>query len=160
MKKLTFPDLPFLYDCALKFRQAIEKAKFAGEFTNDRILFKFPTACCGDASCLLGQYLLDYGISSKYVCGNYYYDDGGGAQSHAWLEIGDVIIDITGDQFKFHSEFFNYDTPVFVGKADKMHLLFEVEERDVRTTVPLTALGPFASPRLCRVYSLIKTYIH
>ena len=157
MNKRPLPDLSFLYDCALKFRQAIEKAKFAGEFTNDRILFKFPTACCGDASCLLGQYLLDYGISSKYVCGMYY--DNTGCQSHAWIEVGDIIVDITGDQFKLQSKFFYYDIPVFVGKPDEMHLLFEVEEINVRPTAPLDKLGPFAAPRLSRLYKSIKAFI-
>lgn len=58
----------------------------------------FPKGCCGDATDLIGLYLLQvHGIESEYVCGeclinNLY-------QSHAWLLCQGYIIDITADQF-------------------------------------------------------------
>lgn len=58
----------------------------------------FPRGCCGDATDLLGLYLLKFhGIESEYVCGeglisNLY-------QSHAWLLCQGYIVDITADQF-------------------------------------------------------------
>jgi hypothetical protein len=54
---------------------AIEKVKEAGEFETDFSFSKFPSACCGDASDLLAQYLLENGIKSTYVCGNRYFNN-------------------------------------------------------------------------------------
>lgn len=142
---------------AKEFRRAIEDARDAGEFYEDHAFYQFPTACCGDTSCLLGQYLLDHGIASQYVCGNSYCGHKG--QSHAWLQVEDVIIDITGDQFKSHSDFLFYDDPAYVGKIDAMHRLFEVCSCDMRNTVSLKDLGPFAAPRLVKLYDIIRKYI-
>jgi hypothetical protein len=88
---------------ATKYRYAIDKALVKGEFINDSSFDRFPLGCCGDASDLLAQYLLDNGINTYYVCGNYYSKDyiTWNTQSHAWLMTEDrIIIDITGDQFK------------------------------------------------------------
>lgn len=54
----------------------------------------FPRGCCGVVSELLGEYLnTEQGMNAEYVCG---VRDGA---SHAWLEQGDLVIDITSDQF-------------------------------------------------------------
>ena len=41
---------------------------------------------------------------------------------------GCTIIDITGSQTQFRtdSEYFNYSIPVYVGKADDFHKLFDI----------------------------------
>ena len=44
---------------AREFCIAIEKAQIAGEFDTDFAFRRFPRACCGDASDLLAQYLLE-----------------------------------------------------------------------------------------------------
>ena len=67
-----------------------------------------------------------------------YYDDEG-VQSHAWLELSDgVIVDITGDQFKYDKVFLNYNVPVYVGKMDAFHALFDVEARDTKIQIKMS----------------------
>ncbi len=139
-----------------QFRNAIDTAREKGSFFGDICFGEFPRACCGDASDLLAHYLLKNGIQTNYVCGNYYGDPEGGWQSHAWLELQNgIVIDITGDQFKYNELLLNYDVPVYVGKMDEFHALFEVEERDIREAVALDKLGEFTYPRLKRLYDCI-----
>lgn len=60
----------------------------------------FPLGCCGDATELLARYLEEEGFGSfRYICG---YCRGEDSQevSHAWLQQGDVTVDITADQFR------------------------------------------------------------
>lgn len=139
-----------------QFRNAIDIAMEKDEFSNVIPFNKFPRGCCGDASSLLGHYLLENGIQTDYVCGTYYGDSDGNGQSHAWLELQNgIIIDITGDQFKYDELFLNYDIPIYVGQMDMFHELFEVEARDVRKSVVIEELGDFAYPRLKRLYDII-----
>jgi len=84
-----------LRDVCTKFRAAIERC--------DRALFpvefqQFPVGACGDAALILGHHLgrLDY-RDLDYVQGWRRRDDD--RASHAWLQMGDVSIDITADQF-------------------------------------------------------------
>lgn len=139
-----------------QFRNAIDIAREKGDFSKDICFREFPRACCGDTSDLLAHYLLQNGIQTDYVCGNYYGDPEGGWQSHAWLELKNgIIIDITGDQFKYNELLLNYDIPVYIGEMDEFHALFEVEERDVRKAVTIDKLGDFTYPRLKRLYDII-----
>lgn len=101
---------------------------------------------------------MEYGIQTKYVCGYYSYGDGA-VQSHAWLQHGAVIIDITGDQFALSPVFLNYNYPVYVGRIDSMHELFHNNDSDLRDTVPIVHLGPLAAPRLSKLYKIISKYI-
>ena len=50
-----------------KFRQAIDAAYRAHEFRDDLHFKKFPTGCCGDASYLLAEYLLQNNIKIIWV---------------------------------------------------------------------------------------------
>lgn len=146
-----------ILNLAVQFRQAIDTAKEKGEFVSDFAFCSFPRGCCGDTCCLLGQYFLDYGICSTYICGNYYYDNPEeGAQSHAWILANGLIVDIAGDQFKNHKEFINYCIPVYVGGMDAFHNLFEVEDRDVHPTFSLSQYSDF---RLIDLYRKIKKNI-
>ena len=84
-----------------QFRVAIDVAKDEGEFYKKPPFDIFPCRCCGDASDLLAQFLLENNIRTLYVQGTYRKT----MHSHAWLLAEDkIIIDITGDQFK--REFF------------------------------------------------------
>lgn len=150
-----------LLNIVVKFREAIEKALNEGEFVRDFRFNHFPRGCCGDATDLLGHYLLIHGIKAKYVCGNYYGEDEGNGQSHAWLLLDDdVIIDITGDQFKFNPIFLKYNTPVYIGPCDEFHALFEVEpRRDIRDIKYINELGALCVPRLSELYATIIQYM-
>lgn len=60
----------------------------------------FPSGACGDAALLLGAYFADsdeHGFS--YVVGSRGNMDDGTWTSHAWIERGGVVVDITADQF-------------------------------------------------------------
>ena len=143
-----------------QFRCAIDKAKTAGEFVSDISFYKFPRGCCGDASDLLGEYLLENGINSLYVCGNRYFDDPEeGTQSHAWLLVNGMIADITGDQFSDRSCYYNYDITDYYGPCDDFHKLFEVENRDVYPFPGLKNYSEVCSGRLFNLYEKIKKYL-
>jgi len=82
---------------AAEFRAAIEKC-------NQKMLpitfESFPRGSCGDAALLLAKYLQNAGLGSfDYICGEYRYGEWE-FQSHAWLQKGRLIVDITADQFE------------------------------------------------------------
>lgn len=82
-------DYKEIYIIAQRFRTELEHAE------NPPVYMKpFPQGWCGAVSRALGGYLLRAGIYPiEYVCGYK-------AQiSHAWIEVGNYIIDITADQF-------------------------------------------------------------
>jgi hypothetical protein len=133
---------------AIKFRDAIDLAKRNDEFANDVTFEKFPLGCCGDASDLLAQFLLENKIKTHYICGTRYgaFED---IQSHAWLLTdNNIIIDITGDQFKYDNNFLNYDKFVYVGEMDDFHELFEVETRNCYEHLGINDLGAMYHSRL------------
>jgi len=88
----------FLLELATRFRKALDdadKSKWGIQFKH------FPRGSCGDVPEMFGKYLLHtYGIDSFYVCG--WSTD---HTSHAWLECGRLVIDITGDQFNDEDQF-------------------------------------------------------
>jgi hypothetical protein len=60
------------------------------------IVADFPKGACGEVCFLLGHYLRENGFpAAEYVNGIRRLD----GQSHAWIETGGIIVDITGDQF-------------------------------------------------------------
>jgi hypothetical protein len=77
-------------NAARQFRTAIVAALPLGDAVMDR----FPAGTCGDVSVLLGQYFADSSMGSwTYRSGMR--DD----HSHAWIQCGRLIADITADQF-------------------------------------------------------------
>lgn len=99
-----------LYKVALSFRLAIEEAISAGDIT-DLNMLNFPTGCCGCVSNLLQRFLFERNIHTNYISGQY------GSESHAWLETEyGIVIDITGDQYKYHE--LRFSKPVYVGKRN------------------------------------------
>lgn len=66
---------------------------------NGSMFHQFPKATCGPASEVLGRILKEeFQIDGIYVCASSHslLDQ---EQSHAWVEVGEFIIDITHDQF-------------------------------------------------------------
>jgi hypothetical protein len=80
----------------LKFRRTIEncdKNLLPASFHS------FPTGSCGDASIILAHYLKEKGFGEfDYILG------GRMGKSHNWLAQGEIIIDITADQFVDNNE--------------------------------------------------------
>ncbi len=98
---------------ATAFRRAIERCR-------DRLLAisltDFPYGSCGDASDMLGMFLMDtIDVKAEYVSGWH------SAQSHAWLMYSALDIDITADQFG--------NAPVIVTTESTWHICFSVETR-------------------------------
>ena len=83
-------------ELAIRFREAILKC--------DRTklplsLADFPTNSCSDASILLGTYFKDNGVNG-FILIKGKRGEGGSLETHYWLEKGDMLVDITADQFK------------------------------------------------------------
>ncbi len=78
----------------------------------------FPHGACGDATMLLGAYLVDSGISGfEYVNSQRPY--GGDWWCHSWLQRGDLVVDITADQFS------DAPGPVIVDERSGWHSVFD-----------------------------------
>lgn len=116
-----------IYDLSCQFRTAMNSAYEDGVFDNEVELQRFPSGSCGISSCFLGEYLMEHGITTKYVNRTYYYGETSyESQAHTWLEINPhLIVDITGDQFKNNPILMNYDVPVYVGDYNEFYNLFE-----------------------------------
>ena len=100
---------------ACEFRQSIEVcgASLGAAFEH------FPSGCCGDATPLLGTYLIERGLGEfQYMLGYYKYSSNDSC-SHAWLQSDSLIIDITADQFSDISE------KVIVARKSKWHELLK-----------------------------------
>lgn len=140
---------------AEKFRVAIECAKENGEKDSLNFFQRFPSGCCGDASDLLAQYLSDNGIKTFQVRGDFYEPE---PQSHAWLSTENgIVIDITGDQFKYKKIYNYFDIPVYVGCESDFHKMFE--DREFYYNNEINNIGGIAKYRLGILYDTIMKYI-
>lgn len=140
---------------AFQFRNAIELAKEKGETDSFHFFQRFPDGCCGDASDLLAQYLWDNGIKTFQVRGDFYEPE---QQSHAWLSTEDnIVIDITGDQFKYKRIYNYFDIPVYIGFESDFHKMFE--NRECYYNTEISNIGGTAKYRLRKLYDKIMKYI-
>lgn len=120
-------------EMATKFRIAIESAKNERRFTVDQCFRNFPNGCCGITAELLAKFLMDNGIKSKltYIAGTYR-EQSLELPSHAWLKIeNNIVVDITGDQFKYYPEPLNFNETVYVGLYNDFYNLFEIDEEEI-----------------------------
>lgn len=110
-------------------------------------LQSFPHGACGDAALLLAKFLEQHGHQGfDYMLG--YRGEG----SHAWLQRGLLVVDITADQFD------EVSTPVIVSACSEWHVALkgEVEnsadftQYDARTSAMLAA----AYDRICALLPL------
>lgn len=154
-----------------EFRNAIEIARDEGCFDPyNTPLKQFPRACCGEASDVLGQYLVDHDIADLwYVRGDHYphtgddEEDFQGIHSHAWISIGNpfdsnsLIVDITGDQkaFKCDHEYGYHDVPVYVGKWNSFYDSFELDRSSCHEYHGISDYDEGAQGILYRLYDLI-----
>lgn len=73
----------------------------------------FPRGCCGNTSDMLARWLNEKGcVGIKSVSGKR------PLARHAWLEINEIIVDITSDQFS------DGLSPVYIGRNRDFHDLF------------------------------------
>ncbi len=115
-------DIEKITIAATNFRNAIEKIS-----TSLGVSFEsFPRGSCGDASPLLGTYLIEQGLGEfKYILGNYGSEEEGDFSSHAWLQSNHLIVDITADQFS------DIDNSVIVSEISDWHVSLNGEEQNV-----------------------------
>lgn len=109
-----------------RIREILESFQ-KGNFHTDSSFFHsygFPVGCCGDITNLLGLYLKEeYGEDALYVEAQGLGDDR--EQSHAWLSLDGVLVDITGDQFND----IGYEVePVVFSDVSPFHKLFHTVE--------------------------------
>lgn len=89
-------DINKIKNAAIDFRQAIEACapSLGVSFEN------FPSGSCGDVSPMLGTYLLEQNLGQfQYLLGTYGNHEDNTWSSHGWLQIDDLVVDITADQF-------------------------------------------------------------
>lgn len=109
------------------FRKAIERALEADKL-HGTVIASIPIACCGYTSDLLQRYLAEKGIATRYISGTYRDYSINDSQSHAWLELNDgIIVDISGDQFRFEPYPLQNDCPVYCGKLNEFYNRFELD---------------------------------
>lgn len=120
-------------ELATEFRIAIENAKNDRRFTADQCFRNFPSGCCGITAELLAKFLMDNGIKRKLTyIGGTFREPSLELPSHAWLKIGNnIIVDITGDQFKYYPIPFNFSEPVYVGLYIDFYNLFEIDVEEI-----------------------------
>jgi hypothetical protein len=106
---------------AANFRKAILKIK---DYCPLEGLKNFPTGSCGDAALLLGHHLNNLGYEHVLLISGYK-----GNRSHAWIQVKDLIIDITADQFE------GIDEKVTVTQDDKWHREFNGDLRKQRADI-------------------------
>ncbi|MCJ8351377.1 lasso peptide biosynthesis protein [Moritella sp.] len=108
-----------LLDDVQKFREMIV-ALIASEVAVRTMNFKasFPNGQCLNASQMLAKYLSENGCENVQVMSGTCPKLG----SHAWVEVGKLIVDITADQY----EKFGYPS-VFIGENSRLHSNFSVK---------------------------------
>ena len=153
-----------LTQLATAFRSGLENAisdKALTTIAQGTTLLYFPTGCCGLVSDLLAQYLLDHGINTYCVQGEYDFDDYENRFPHTWLETDDgCIIDITADQFSHNPVFRNYHlTPCYVGKHNSFYDLFNEGIRSDGKFTGLRSFNSLYSNKVLSLYSIIFQYI-
>lgn len=115
-------------ELAARFRSAMERAWERGRLKGPAF-DRFPRGSCGDTCDLLGQYLLDNGVRTRYVCGTFGRSlDFDAKQSHAWLvdEAGNVV-DITADQFEGQTVYGTVPPSAYYGPPGEFYSQFEID---------------------------------
>ena len=146
---------------ALKFRAAIEEAKEEKQFNRDQRFKNFPSGCCGITSELLAKFLYDNGYRKKitYVSATFY-DLDLENPPHAWLVIeNDIVLDITGDQFKWYPEPLNFREPVYVGPYNKFYNAFEEQSRKDCGDCKIDNIQYHSFMSLQELYDVICEYV-
>jgi hypothetical protein len=149
---------------AQSFREGIERAVKSGSIssrTTKSTMPYFPKGCCEVASDLLAQYLLENGIHTKSVHGEYDYDDWENKFPHTWLETDEgVIIDITADQFLGKNAFNTFSLlPCYVGLDREFYSLFNEDYREEVFQGLRSCDGDFYRRNVDPLYEIILKHI-
>lgn len=111
------PDISQLQEYAAAFRARLDTGR---DQLPQEICSHFPAGCCGSVSEVLAKALRrDLGVAAAYVCGSRHDDKG--TSTHGWVEAGDIIVDVTADQFG--------QPPVMVTRDRAWHDTWSDQER-------------------------------
>ena len=139
-----------------QFYQSIITAKKNGEFDYRDRMSRFPNGCCDDTVDLFSHHLYHkYGIISTRVDGVYHNENQENSYWHSWQEIGGIVIDLTGSQFKYESALLNYSIEPYVGPVDSFHGMFEVKKSQSRG---IEELGYDCQERMYGLYQIVNRY--
>ena len=133
---------------ALAFSTAINAVPVEGRPIG---MHSFPRGACGDASLLLGAYLVDKGIGGfEYVCGERGSKSDNTWTSYAWLQRGNCVVDLTAGQFD--------DAPqdIVVADPSEWHSTFDfgrTQEADFRLW------SGYGAEMLHRLYAQVQANI-
>jgi hypothetical protein len=82
-----------------------------------------PVGQCGVTSAWLQQQLkTDHGVDTDYFEGTVWLDSKRVTDEHCWLQVDDIIIDLTGDQYGLNEVVCGYWRdliPVYLGRSGK-----------------------------------------
>jgi len=149
-----------IQEMAFRFRQAADNAFRHGAFGPNYPFNNFPHECCDDMCDLFGQLLLEKEVLIFKVHGIYRYDNWTHQYPHVWLKLeDDIIIDLTGDQYKNDPIMLNYDLSCYVGKGNCLYSLFPKEEQ---TSYPYYGINSYGDSntrkRLWKLYDIILDF--
>ena len=149
---------------ATQFREAIEAARDAGEFKQQKPyqrepMVNFPCDCCDDTVDLFIHYLYHtLGIDSIKVNGCYYSKKLKCTCYHTWQVFEDWVVDLTGDQFDNDSDVKIKTIPVYVGLMDDFHNQFE--NLQLEHSCGIECLGSGSHERMYRLYDAIIRHLN
>lgn len=139
------------------FREAIDSAIERGDFIKDRLFGRFPCGCCDEACDLLQLFFAKQGIESTPVRGEWIGADLEDGCPHVWVALeGNLIADITGDQFLYGPVPVRCSDISYVGPLDSFHAQFG-------TPCVLPRLETYPAERLEKVierYEIIVRYMN
>ncbi|MET1080353.1 MAG: hypothetical protein ABWY06_20260 [Pseudomonas sp.] len=126
------PSLPVLLELCTRFRAILASVPPPQRHAS---LKRFPHLSCGTTSELLGSYLHALGF------GRFDYRHGSreGIASHAWIQQGTLIIDLTADQFGPHLPpvMVTRDSPWHAGFAPRRSYPIDIPASDEGALRPL-----------------------
>ena len=70
-----------------------------------------------------------------------------------------LIIDITGDQFKDQKTFYNFDEPVYVGSSNSFYNLFSERNSQKCERLHIYSRGRFEPRRLPDLYDTVLNHM-
>lgn len=91
-------ELELISQKAFEVRKKLDGPLRTGKFA------RFPDGCCRDASYELALVLAEAGVRKSCLVSGESSDTKINYSTHAWLEVGEIIVDITGDQFNSRLE--------------------------------------------------------
>lgn len=117
-----------LQDLILNFRRTMEHLNPSDFEGTSLSASEFPSACCDDSSQILAAYLSDNGFPGAILIRGKSGGKNGELQSHVWLDLDGLKVDITADQFNEKG----YDHPsAIIAKENEFLESFEAESNGI-----------------------------